>query len=339
MITDKKISWIDISKGIAMLLVILGHTGVPVKINNYIYSFHMPLFFFLSGYLFKINKYHSFIKFLIAKIKSLVVPYFAFAIFDYIINIFTNNYHAPANFFNALKLISYGNINYMPTALWFLPCLFVVEIAFYLISKFIKKPQLIILILIIFSIVGYRSQYDTTRLYWGADIALTGIVFYGAGFLIKCSNISVDKLKHLSKTDIVMAFFIISLVASHKLVPRVDMLGNAYRNYYYFYCAAFAGITTVCLASQIMQKSFVLSYIGRNTLIILALQIQVIQCLSKLLVFFHNEQLPPLVHTGIFTIITLITLIPAIYVITNFLPFMLGRKYKIKLNTLNKDLL
>ncbi|MBS6411217.1 MAG: acyltransferase family protein, partial [Tannerella sp.] len=38
---------IDIAKGIAILLVVLGHLQNPI--NKYIYAFHMPLFFFLSG--------------------------------------------------------------------------------------------------------------------------------------------------------------------------------------------------------------------------------------------------------------------------------------------------
>ena len=50
---NKRIQWIDILKGIAMILVIAGHTisGVPRSI---IFSFHMPLFFALSGYTYKL---------------------------------------------------------------------------------------------------------------------------------------------------------------------------------------------------------------------------------------------------------------------------------------------
>ncbi len=40
---------IDILKGIAIFLVVLGHINAPEKLTDFIYSFHMPLFMFLSG--------------------------------------------------------------------------------------------------------------------------------------------------------------------------------------------------------------------------------------------------------------------------------------------------
>lgn len=48
----KRIEYIDIARGMAMLLVILGHcfTSVDATLNKFILSFHMPLFFFLSGF-------------------------------------------------------------------------------------------------------------------------------------------------------------------------------------------------------------------------------------------------------------------------------------------------
>ena len=53
--TDR-IEWIDIAKGFGILLVILGHTiayDCSHIVYNSIYSFHMPLFFFLSGVMSK----------------------------------------------------------------------------------------------------------------------------------------------------------------------------------------------------------------------------------------------------------------------------------------------
>ena len=52
----KRIEWIDICRGLAIILVIIGHsnleTGMAFNLKSIIYSFHMPLFFVLSGYLF-----------------------------------------------------------------------------------------------------------------------------------------------------------------------------------------------------------------------------------------------------------------------------------------------
>ena len=48
---EKRIFWIDALRGIGIFLVVLGHTFW--KGHNVIYAFHMPLFFFISGILFK----------------------------------------------------------------------------------------------------------------------------------------------------------------------------------------------------------------------------------------------------------------------------------------------
>lgn len=52
----KRIEYIDLAKAIAILLMVLGHCAslndIPL-IRSVIYSFHMPLFFIISGYFFK----------------------------------------------------------------------------------------------------------------------------------------------------------------------------------------------------------------------------------------------------------------------------------------------
>lgn len=39
-----RIDWIDLTKGIAIFLMVCGHTSIPLSISNWIWSFHMPLF-------------------------------------------------------------------------------------------------------------------------------------------------------------------------------------------------------------------------------------------------------------------------------------------------------
>ena len=50
---------IDMAKGIGMIAVIIGHMTVPVKVTDFIFSFHMPLFFLINGYFFKEKSEYS----------------------------------------------------------------------------------------------------------------------------------------------------------------------------------------------------------------------------------------------------------------------------------------
>ena len=53
----KRLEWIDLAKGIGIILMVIGHMpSIPSAVHNWIFSFHMPLFFFLSGYMFKKKK-------------------------------------------------------------------------------------------------------------------------------------------------------------------------------------------------------------------------------------------------------------------------------------------
>ena len=55
-----RILWLDMAKGIGILLIMIGHLGISVipeakPVQIWLYSFHIPTFFFLSGYLFSIG--------------------------------------------------------------------------------------------------------------------------------------------------------------------------------------------------------------------------------------------------------------------------------------------
>jgi len=79
----ERIKWIDIAKAIGISFVVMGHLQNPENINTFIYSFHMPLFFFLSGLTFKDGQ--IFKDYLTKKIRTIVIPYFLYAILTYFV--------------------------------------------------------------------------------------------------------------------------------------------------------------------------------------------------------------------------------------------------------------
>lgn len=68
--TDR-LKYIDVAKGIGIILVVWGHTGLVGA--NQINCFHMAFFFILSGYVFQVNKKVDII--LTKKVKSLYIPF------------------------------------------------------------------------------------------------------------------------------------------------------------------------------------------------------------------------------------------------------------------------
>lgn len=88
---SKRENWVDIAKGIGIVLVVMGHACCPKIPHGIIYSFHMPLFFFLSGFFISRQCKNDFYTYLKKNIKSLLLPYFYFNLisiaFNYIMSI------------------------------------------------------------------------------------------------------------------------------------------------------------------------------------------------------------------------------------------------------------
>lgn len=83
--TSKRVIYIDLCKTYGLFLVILGHGRLcPESWQQFIYSFHMPLFFILSGLLYK---WKSFKDTLINDIKRLLIPYLIINLICFFCNI------------------------------------------------------------------------------------------------------------------------------------------------------------------------------------------------------------------------------------------------------------
>ena len=69
---NKRLQYIDIAKGIAMICIILGHMG-NANINRVVFTFHVPIFFFITGYFISDKcEVNIFVR---NKVRTLIIPY------------------------------------------------------------------------------------------------------------------------------------------------------------------------------------------------------------------------------------------------------------------------
>ena len=135
-----RINYLDIAKAIAIFLVILGHSTSSSEwtmLRKILYSFHMPLFFAVSGVFVRTHVssgygWDHWKDFLVRNLKQLVFPYFAMAI------IYSGILHL------AIPEILYGSWQMLKqaetlTSLWFLVCLFCARIMMELVLMSSKK--------------------------------------------------------------------------------------------------------------------------------------------------------------------------------------------------------
>jgi acyltransferase len=335
---NQRIKWVDIIKGIGIMLVVVGHSNwifaqatTTMFIQKYIYSFHMPLFFFLSGYLFVKEKYPSFKKFLITKVRTLLMPYLFFAVlsilFDIVLRLKDN-----------IELISFKEsliqILYLKDKvgwnepLWYLACLFIVEIMFYFICR-IKAKTTKVFTLLICMVVGYSlCLINDLVLPWGIGVALTALIFYAIGSYTK-NNKFAGRLILQNKT----VFFIcltISVIIGGVLNTIVIMYYTMYGNFVYFYIASITGIVSYVQLSQFISNhnmmANIFGYFGRNSLVILCTHyfvFKVLQSINILNSTFENY-IP--IKGYVYALITLVISIPAIFIMDKYFPFILGKR-------------
>lgn len=270
-----RIGWIDTAKGIGLLCVILGHLHIPL-VDTWVYFFHMPLFFFLSGFLFSGGKY-DFKTFVIKKLRSLVIPYFTLGggIFLFWCLLYALEGRLGRDYLLMLKDFL---IQEHFWTVWFLACLFLTEVLYYGIHRFFgSKPLVSTAVstaLCAFGIARYRLGWGS--LPWNLDVALVSQFFFHLGFCFKGvapKLVRFDGLKTIPKLllvglmmglDLVLGFLCIRISGA-----SMDMSVGWYGNVLLIFPAAFCGIFGVILFARMIDWKW-LQWLGRHTMILFA---------------------------------------------------------------------
>ena len=161
-----RVTYLDLAKGIGIILVVLGHMeNISSELRIWISSFHMPLFFVISGMLLALKgadkpiindvKSGDEMKIFVVKTaKGLLVPYLWFSLIYIpidIMNLFIHNVDTHTFIQNILDSLTFSGVSVM----WFLPALFLAEIvAMFIISRARKYPLMIVFSLSL-SVISY----------------------------------------------------------------------------------------------------------------------------------------------------------------------------------------
>lgn len=265
-----RIDWIDMAKGYGMLAVIIAHI-CSGPLHAWIYTFHMPLFFFLSGYVFN-NKY-TFDVFIKKKAKSLLVPYFTLGVPMVVFKVFFSLYQKTFTIDSTIELFKNFVFQKRLWTLWYIACLFFLNIIFYLVTKFAKKNISKAVIVIAIAFVGLLYYESGGKpLPWNIDVCFTAIPFFFVGFLLKQFRDKTEKV--LSKKSVSFILFIvfglINVVFGYLNIRTtgkgLEMFDSEYANPIFTYISAFAGIFAVIIFSEFFTFKPI-KFIGENSLV------------------------------------------------------------------------
>lgn len=335
--------WADVSKFIAIFFMVWAHAGLETEIRCFIYVFHMPLFFFVSGYFEKESNLNYWLS-LEKSFRSLMIPYFCFSIFA-ISYCWNFPYRHPEVYpginsvedffiaaFKGLFLMD-DSVSYryfMPCGpLWFLVALFIDKFLFLSINRIISKMERYKTLF--WGVVVFLSLFSFQKLSFvkcfSVDSAIMGFSLYVTGFLFHRYNL----MKYVR--DKCWIIFPLALLYTMFFATKngiIDMDGGHTGNsVLMFYVNALIGIMMVfsfsIMITQKLNVDKTLVFLGQNTLIILGVHILFIVILK---VLYTILGIPFVFYTTIpLAIIVILLCVPMIHLINNKFPFIIGRFY------------
>lgn len=267
--------WIDAAKLIGMFLIYIGHYGQNAGLAyKWVFSFHVALFFFISGMMENYNS-RGIIKNLIHKTATIAVPYCLFGMV-YAVYILIS-YSDPHFMKEYLILILKGGIRNsieLGAGLWFLSCLYIMSVAFSLI-RLVKNKVLIMGIsfglYVISELFIYPRPAIEPHWIWNADSACYYIVYYSLGYILFDVFKSVADSKQRNIRIAAFAFFVLCFIYSGILFCGPDvLLGIAGKNvvlsFVHGILRSFLSIYVIMYISILVQNNYILSSIGTNSL-------------------------------------------------------------------------
>ena len=208
-VNNNRFESVDILKSIGIISIVIGHAcneynfQPPLYIHiikNFVYTYHLMIFAFCSGFLFKYNKELGIKKFIIKRIKSY---YLKFLIYAYSLLIFkviftligAYNYSVIDFIKQSVKIALFINGGGVDGALWFLQMLFIASVFYMLINNVFMKyniskyPRLAIVL--IFGIIGLILNNSGLLVYYRIDAAFIAIPFMEWGYQIRKKMVSL----------------------------------------------------------------------------------------------------------------------------------------------------
>ena len=337
----KRVDSIDIAKGIGILLVIWGHLTVDGQVSRFaIFTFHMPLFFMLSGIFEKSNKN-------IAEggskiLRTLLVPYLFIVTIDFIPRSLTALNDGKFDLVDQIITAAKCAVGLKTTynrALWFLFVLFIIKALFLLLGQIrnkTTKDSVIITLSTVSVVFILTRQFMDLRADCLYISALGCFVFYSAGYYLQDIILNIENSVRTHKIHLFTAP--VAIAAVFLIVQTKEMfIVHTYKYTKHpllMLIAAVCGCYVTLVISAIIANSKadrlkkVLLFYGKNSIIILMLHYPVARNFYPSIfekIGLKGYLYNPIAELILFAITALMA-VPAIYLFNKYLYFIIGKK-------------
>lgn len=269
----KRIEYIDLAKGICIILVVMYHC-ISYEWMEILSYLRMPFYFFISGLFFK--DYGGLVKLTVKKTNKLLIPFVFFYSIAWGIHcvlefIKPGFWTYEGHFIRDLFSISYINV-----PMWFLLCLFWCNISFYFVHKFTREKTRLFAIIVL-AILGYMLMKINLFCPTYFFQSFSALPFFYLGNEMRHSKIISSET---TWKQMVMAFGLIILVFLFHLksYDKISYIYNSYvGNVFFYYIKSFMMIVAVMLICKKIKKTPFVSFCGRYSIVIMGVHAIFIQ--------------------------------------------------------------
>ena len=282
---------VSIAKGIGITLMVLAHSGFSNFGDAVINMFHMPLFFFLSGYCFNDKHLLDAKHWILGKIRHLWLPYvtysFLFLLFHNILfklHFYNSSYTVHDFVFRAVRIpITMGMHEQLLGGYWFIGALFWGLMIAYLLLKTFNNN----------AIIGCGVALLMAMIMNAFEISIPIICnnyvkFFAAAFILigihyKRNCISLEKYPLLIVL-IAITLILLGTIYWRGCVPIID----TWKILPYFFTAVVGTIAVFIIAKRLVNRADFIKYIGDNTLAILTWHFICFKLVSLMIIVIYK---------------------------------------------------
>ncbi len=330
-----RIEWIDLAKGICICSVVYnhvvsGHVEMQNVFDNMFLTLRMPLYFFLSGLFFK--PYAGFFNFALRKVNKLLVPFAVFHFLTAVVWMIVTDALATrltldrCAMHTRVFLLGFWDGPLPNGPLWFLLCLFVMNLMFYgcvsLASRFSRGTLAMLLLTFGIGLCGYGLSILDYRLPMFLDTAMTALPFFSMGYCVrKYTDMLVPN--RLDRWNLAISL----LCAVGCFLWAGTMVAFAINRYdvnpVRLYLGSFLGVSSVLFLAKSVRRLPLISYFGRYSIVILVSHWFLFPYVQRVVELAHWPIVPSLLVTFVVTMLCYVAVIP---LFLRYLPHVTAQK-------------
>lgn len=316
----RRVGFIDVARFYGIVLVYYGHfiesfmnqqVEAAAIQYKFIYSFHMPLFFVLAGFVAGDIAQTGATAYVRRRIQTRLVPYIFFAVILILPTLVVSGNHGPLDLSNwqgylaGLKATFLWGLPSFNIPTWFLLCIFTVEIIHLVVGRLFNTQLHLIAAMVIFYLAGswFSTTYDLYnplkgRLfsYFYLQEAIVVYAFYLFGILLRRNGLFTKDDKAAVQTALetilllLVVYFTYDLNKGHfsfHVYDAVVVLFSSHGHLFWFALTAVAGSLLILSLARATRAPRWMNYLGSNTLILF--------CLNGIFYHFVNDPLARIV--------------------------------------------